>query len=240
MEKIMGSSSRSQKEPSTILVVEDDDELRDLLLTQLELEGYNVFTAHNGAVALTKVQTQKPDVILMDVLMPEMSGIEATRMLKEDENTRHIPVIMVTSEDTKEDMIKGLEAGAIDYITKPFFLPELKARVKAVLRFKSIYDDLLTMREEVIKKEMASTIRKSLDTVNETIDDNLEFIMNKLVDVCQYHKHLSGKDLNTIKNATTNIKSVAKNLNFLNTLVFRVYERLSIIGEKFTAIRRDL
>lgn len=236
----MGSSSRSQEKPSTILVVEDDDELRDLLLTQLELEGYNVFTAHNGAVALTKVQTQKPDVILMDVLMPEMSGIEATRMLKEDENTRHIPVIMVTSEDTKEDMIKGLEAGAIDYITKPFFLPELKARVKAVLRFKSIYDDLLTMREEVIKKEMASTIRKSLDTVNETIDDNLEFIMNKLVDVCQYHKHLSGKDLNTIKNATTNIKSVAKNLNFLNTLVFRVYERLSIIGEKFTAIRRDL
>ncbi len=228
----MAINSRSQEQPSTILVVEDDNELRDLLHTQLELEGYNVFTAHNGAVALTKVQTQKPDVILMDVLMPEMTGVQTTKILKDNENTRYIPVIMVTSGDKKEDIIKGLEAGAIDYITKPFFLPELKARVKAVLRFKSIYDDLITMREEVIKKEMASTIRKTLDTVNETIDDNLDFIINKLVDVCQYQKHLSDKDLNTIKNATINIKSVAKNLSFLNTLVFRVYQRLHGIAER--------
>ena len=220
------------KKSNIVLVVEDDNELRDLLHTQLELDGYNVFTAHNGAVALEKVQTQKPDLILMDLMMPEMNGVEATKILKGNENTRHIPVIMVTSEDKKEDMIKGLEAGAVDYITKPFFLPELKARVKAVLRFKSIYDDLISTREELIKKEMAGTIKKSLDTVNETIDDNLEFIINKLVDVCQYQKHLSDKDLNTIKNATSNIKSVANNLNFLNTLVFRVYQRLSGIAEK--------
>ncbi len=228
----MATNPISPKQPPIVLVVEDDNELRDLLYTQLELDGYNVFTAQNGAAALEKVQTKKPDVILMDLMMPEMTGVEATKILKENANTRHIPVIMVTSEDKKEDIIKGLEAGAVDYITKPFFLPELKARVKAVLRFKSIYDDLIGTREELIKKEMAGTIKKALDTVNETIDDNLEFIMNKLVDVCQYQKHLSSKDLDTITNATGNIKSVANSLSFLNTLVFRVYQRLSGIAEK--------
>lgn len=228
----MATNSVSTQQTPIILVVEDDHDLRDLLLTQLELEGYYVFTAHNGAMALTKVRAQKPDLILMDVLMPEMTGIEATKILKDDASTHHIPVIMVTSEDKKEDMIKGLEAGAIDYITKPFFLPELKARVKAVLRFKSIYDDLITMREKLIKKDMANTIRKSLDAVNETIDDNLDFIINKLVDVCEYQKHLSDKDLNLIKSATSNIKSVAYNLSFLDTLTFKLYQQLSEIAQK--------
>ena len=86
---------------------------------------------------------------------------------------------------------------------------------------------------------MASTIRKTTDTVNETIDNNLEFILNKLVDVCQYQKHLSDKELNTIKNAADNIKNVSHNLSFLDTLAFKVYRGLTGIARKFTDYKRD-
>ena len=228
----MAINSQSQEQPRTILLVEDTNELKDLLHTELELEGYYVFTAHNGTVAVGEVRVQKPDIILMDVLMPEMDGIEATKILKEDESTRHIPVIMVTSEDKKEDMIKGLEAGAIDYITKPFFLPELKARVKAVLRFKSIYDDLIRMRKELVKKEMSHAIKEVTDIINETIVNNVELIMKKLTHIRQYQQYLSDDDINIIDSATSNIKNVVNNLNFLDTFTFKIYQRISGIAEK--------
>lgn len=228
----MAINSHSLELPATILVVEDDNELRELLHTQLELEGYYVFTAHNGAVAIGKAQAQKPDVILMDVLMPEMNGIEATKRLKHDEDTRHIPVIMVTSEHKKEDMIKGLEAGAIDYVTKPFYLPELKARVKAVLRLKYIYDDLIRMRKELVKKEMSHAIKEVTDIINETIVNNVEIIMKKLTHIRQYQQYLSDDDINIIESATSNIKNVVNNLNFLDTFTFKIYQRISGIAEK--------
>lgn len=226
----MAINSQSQEKSRTVLVVEDDNELRDLLHTQLELEGYNVSTAHNGTVAIAKARNEKPDIILMDVLMPEMDGIEATKILKDYKDTRHIPVIMVTSEDKREDMIKGLEAGAIDYITKPFYLPELKARVKAVLRFKSIYDDLIRVREELVKKEMSATIRDTVNIVNESIDDNAGIIIKESRSLRQHHLLDNASDV--IENAATNIKNTITNLRFLDTLTIKIYREISEIVEK--------
>jgi len=226
----MAIDSQSQEKSPTILIVEDDNELRDLLHTQLELEGYYVSTAHDGAVAIAKARNQKPDIILMDVLMPEMDGIEATKILKGYEDTRHIPVIMITSEDKKEDMIKGLDAGAIDYITKPFYLPELKARVKAVLRFKSIYDDLIRVKEELIKKEMSATIRNTVNIVNESIDDNAGIIIEQSRNLRQHHLFDNTSDI--IENAATNIKNTVTNLRYLDTLTIKLYREISEIVEK--------
>jgi len=226
----MAIDSQSQEKSPKILVVEDDNELRDLLHTQLELEGYHVSTAHNGAVAISKARNQKPDIILMDVLMPQMDGIEATKTLKGYEDTKHIPVIMVTSEDKKEDMIKGLEAGAIDYITKPFYLPELKARVKAVLRFKSIYNDLIRVREELVKKEMSATIRNTVNIVNESIDDNAGIIIEQSRNLRQHHLLDNTSDI--IENAATNIKNTVINLRYLDTLTIKIYREISEIVEK--------
>jgi len=121
------------KDSGTILVVEDDVEAKEVLCTTLELEGYVVHTATNGFEAIDAARALKPDVILMDIIIPGMDGIEATRILKNDQVTRHIPILIVTVVDKREDIVNGLTAGATEYITKPFFMPELTARVKAAL-----------------------------------------------------------------------------------------------------------
>ena len=210
-------------------MVDDDEELRELLHTELELAGFYVFTAHNGAVGVEKAKTQKPDVILMDVLMPEMNGFEATKILKRDENTKYIPIIMVTAEGKKEHIITGLEAGAIDYVTKPFFLPELKARVKSVLRFKKIYSDLASINEEVIKKETSLKLRETTNIVNRTIDDNFAVISGRLKDIYQHHRYLSDEDMRIIKDSMSNIRNTTSQLSMLDTLVFRIYQKVSDI-----------
>ncbi len=228
---MVGGSPRHER-TSTVLVVDDDMELRELLSVELESQGLGVETAMNGVEGVNRARTLKPDIILMDLLMPEMNGIEATRMLKKDKDTRHIPVIMVTSEEKQEDMIRGLEAGAIDYITKPFFLPELKARVNAVLRFKSIYDDLISVRDHIIKEQMINTIKQTTSIVQGTIDDNLEVITTKFNNYYHNQQYPSKDDLGRIEIAVSNIKNTVVNLGFLDSFAFKVYETISGIVEK--------
>lgn len=136
-----------------ILIVDDDSEARDAIRLALELEGYIVHTARTGAEAVNLAGVVKPDLILMDVLMPVMDGIRATRMLKKNPSTQPIPIILVTVVNQHDDTVQGLEAGATDYITKPFFLPELKARVKAVLSIKRSYDECIRAKERAIQWE---------------------------------------------------------------------------------------
>jgi PAS domain S-box-containing protein len=135
------------KNSGTILVVEDDVEAKEVLCATLELEGYVVHTATNGFEAINAACALKPDVILMDIIMPGMDGIEATRILKSDQVTRHIPILIVTVVDKREDIVSGLTAGATDYITKPFFMPELTARVKAALTSRNHYEEKVEITE---------------------------------------------------------------------------------------------
>ena len=206
--------------------------MRELLRIELEAEGFTVLTATNGAQAVSTARSEEPEVILMDVQMPVMNGVEATEILKDDHDTRHIPIIMITALEKKEDIIKGLEAGATDYITKPFFLPELKARLKAVLRLKNIYDELISMREQLIKDEMLNTIRDTTSIIQDTIDDNLDIIVKKLNYFQLHRQYLSEDDLNIIKNANTNIKNTVGSLSFLDSFVFKVYQRISSIVDR--------
>jgi len=114
-----------------ILVVDDEPRMTRFIRMNLELEGYHVIEAQDGIQALDKVRTELPDLVILDVMMPELDGFETLRTLREISN---VPVIMLTVRDEEEDKVRGLELGADDYVTKPFSARELASRVRAVLR----------------------------------------------------------------------------------------------------------
>lgn len=120
--------------PAKILVVEDEDTLSELLTYNLEKEGYLVATCADGDDALIMVEEEAPDLILLDWMLPNVSGIEICRQLGARTETRDIPVIMLTARGEEDDRVRGLDQGADDYVTKPFAMSELMARVKALLR----------------------------------------------------------------------------------------------------------
>jgi two-component system cell cycle response regulator len=130
-----------------ILVVDDVEPNVRLLEAKLTLEYYEVLTACDGATALRIAADERPDIILLDVMMPGMDGFETCRRLKADPVTRHIPVVLVTALDGREDKIKGLEAGADDFVTKPIDDVILFARVRSLLRLKSVMDELREREE---------------------------------------------------------------------------------------------
>lgn len=125
-----------------VLVVDDIDFNVKLLDTKLKQEYYNVFTAFNGKEAIEKAKEIQPDIILMDIMMPEMDGFEATRIIKSQEETMHIPIIMVTALNAQEDRVRGLEAGADDFLTKPINDQALLTRLKSLVRLKLMIDEL--------------------------------------------------------------------------------------------------
>lgn len=117
-----------------ILVVEDDEDILELIVFNLKKEGAVVRAADSGEKALIMARTDPPDLILLDIMLPGLDGIEVCRQLKGDKTTRQIPVIMVTAKGEETDVVTGLEMGADDYLTKPFRPKELVARIRAVLR----------------------------------------------------------------------------------------------------------
>jgi DNA-binding response OmpR family regulator len=121
----------TQRDGKRILVVDDEPRIIGFIRMNLELEGHQVIEAHSGLEALEAVRTKLPDIVLLDVMMPELDGFETLRMLREFSN---IPVIMLTAKGEENDRVYGLELGADDYITKPFGPRELSSRIKAVLR----------------------------------------------------------------------------------------------------------
>ena len=130
-----------------ILVVDDMEPNVRLLEAKLTLEYYEVLTASDGASAIEIADRERPDLILLDVMMPGMDGFETCRRLKADPVTRHIPVVLVTALDGREDKLKGLEAGADDFVTKPIDDLILFARVKSLVRLKSVLDELREREE---------------------------------------------------------------------------------------------
>lgn len=118
----------------TILIVDDESSIRDMLRVALEMADYNCLEAEDAQRAHTLIVDEKPDLILLDWMMPGTSGLELARRIKRDEVTANIPIIMLTAKGEEDNKVQGLETGADDYITKPFSPRELVARLKAVLR----------------------------------------------------------------------------------------------------------
>ncbi|HEU5037572.1 MAG TPA: response regulator transcription factor [Nocardioides sp.] len=122
-----------------VLVVDDDKAVRESLRRSLEFNGYDVSLATDGAEALAGIASTAPDVVIMDVMMPRLDGIEATRALRTAGND--LPILVLTARDAVGDRVEGLDAGADDYLTKPFALQELLARLRALLRRATPRDD---------------------------------------------------------------------------------------------------
>jgi len=117
-----------------ILVVDDEKDIVELVRFNLERDGFKVIPSYNGEDALRLVKSQLPDLIILDLMLPGMDGLEACRIFKRDPSTFSIPIIMLTAKGEEADIVVGLELGADDYITKPFGIKEMIARVKTVLR----------------------------------------------------------------------------------------------------------
>src|SRR6202522_4705461 len=118
----------------TVLIAEDEGALVTLLRYNLEREGYRVLEAQDGEEALLVANEQRPDLVLLDWMLPQLSGIEVCRRLRGRQETRNLPIIMLTARGEETDRVRGLDTGADDYIVKPFLMSELAARVRAVLR----------------------------------------------------------------------------------------------------------
>src|ERR1700726_3526803 len=127
--------------PPRILIVDDNEMNRDILVTRLSTQGYELFQAADGEEALTAAVQHLPDLILLDVMMPKLDGVEVCRRLKADASLPFMPIILVTAKTDSEDVVTGLDAGADEYVTKPIDQKVLVARVKAILRLKALHDD---------------------------------------------------------------------------------------------------
>ena len=148
--------------PNKILIVDDEPFNLDLLEQELMEYDYVIERANDGIEALEKTASFKPDVSLLDFMMPRMNGLEVVKRLRQDQEHRSIPVILLTAKATQEDKVAGLDAGADDYVTKPFDAIELLARVRAMMRLKEMHDTLEEWNRtlsETVKKQVADLER---------------------------------------------------------------------------------
>ena len=126
---------------SLVMIIEDEEPLAMLLSYNLEKEGYEVATVSNGLNAISEIERLMPSVILLDWMLPEISGVEICKLVRSKPDIKNIPIIMLTAKSQEEDKIKGLGAGADDYVTKPFSVPELMARVKTNMRRAPLFEE---------------------------------------------------------------------------------------------------
>ena len=168
----------------TILIVDDEKMILNLLSCNLLKEGYNVIEATDGLEAITVAQEKKPDLILLDVMLPKLDGLSVCKRIK---NMMNIPILMVTAKDEELDKIVGLELGADDYITKPFSIRELLARVKANLRKADVISNIRQEEKEKKANEEAIELKRTniIKVGVLTLDlDRFEVMVNdKIVDL---------------------------------------------------------
>jgi adenylate cyclase len=160
-------------EPARILVVDDVADNVEILQMRLESQGYEVVTAGDGVAALKKIRKLPPDLVLLDIMMPKMDGIETVKQIKADTSLPFIPVILVTARADARDVIAGLESGGDDYLTKPVDHAALSARVRAMLRIKALHDTVQTQarRMEEQAADLAAMNRTLAERVAAQVDE---------------------------------------------------------------------
>jgi signal transduction histidine kinase len=174
-----------------ILIVDDDPTVRETYQALLHRENHRLEFAESGPQALKMTEILLPDLILLDVMMPTMDGFEVSRRIKSRESLRHIPIVIITALDGKADLVKGLESGADEFLTKPVRGAELRARVRSMLRIKHLYDDLnatIRLREDLAGM-IVHDIRSPLSTIlgysqilrGDISDSNAASILDKIV-----------------------------------------------------------
>ncbi len=167
-------------EKKTILIVDDEQKIVDLLVHNLKREGYNTIEANDGVTAVEIAKEERPDLILLDIMLPRLDGLSVCKKIK---NIYNVPILMVTAKDDELDKIVGLELGADDYITKPFSVREVVARVKA------------NLRKVEAHLEAANTAKKEEESKTEKKNTIIE-IGSLALDLEKYEVHIDGKVIN--------------------------------------------
>ena len=179
-------------EPDTsarILIVDDHEDNVELLRARLESWGFETISAKDGAEALSVIESSLPDLVLLDIMMPKIDGIEVARRVKNNPDLPFIPIIMQTALDSTENKVEGLEAGADDYITKPIDFPELKARVNSMLRIKRLQEEVEERERELM--EANERLRHMSQTDGLTGLDNRRHIESRLEEMFEHAKRLA-------------------------------------------------
>jgi two-component system sensor histidine kinase/response regulator len=201
----------------SILVVDDQPINVQLLKRKLEREGIRVTAAYNGLEALDAVKKSQPDLILLDVMMPDMDGIEVCQRLQANEDTRGIPVIFITARTTKESKLEGLGVGAVDYITKPIDLDETLARVQTQLRFVAINRQLVDLTRRLEESRKAATIGAVTQGIAHNLNNLLGVVIGYLDLIKAYYDKPEQvkKNAQHVENAVLRIVTIIKQLSTL-------------------------
>jgi two-component system, sensor histidine kinase and response regulator len=200
-----------------ILVVDDQPINVQLLKRKLEREGIRVFTATNGIEALAATAREKPDLILLDVMMPDMDGIEVCQRLQAQEDTRSIPIIFITARTNKESKLEGLGVGAVDYITKPIDLDETLARVQTQLRFVAVNRQVIDLTRRLEEARKAATIGAVTQGIAHNLNNLLGVVIGYLDLVKAYHDKPEQvrKNAQHVEEAVQRIVGIIKQLSGL-------------------------
>lgn len=203
---------------SKICVIDDHPENVFILQDRLEKAGFEIITAYDGKNGLEKIREELPDLVLLDVMMPGVSGFDVCRSITKDDLTKHIPVILLTALTGTEDLEEGLQAGAFDYIKKPFNRAELLARIKAALRFSETNKFLIDI-------EKVNTFAATVLTANHEIKQPLTLIN---LSTTAIRRELSKPELN--------MEAIEKRVKFIESAT----KEIIVVLEKLTSIKKPI
>lgn len=200
-----------------ILVVDDQPINVQLLRRKLEKEGLKVDTAFNGLEALAAVEKDKPDLILLDVMMPDMDGLEVCQRLQSREDTRSIPVIFITAKTSKEGKLEGLGAGAVDYITKPIDLDETYARVQTQLRVVAINKEMAELQHRLAEARRTAALGAVTQGIAHNLNNLLGIVIGYLDLIKAFHDkpELVRRNVQHVDDAVQRIVVIIKQLSTL-------------------------